>query len=172
MTATYADFGDQLAELLPEDGAAWDQFGTSVAINGTSAIVGARWAVDDGTSSGAAYLFNTDTGEQIAQLLPEDGAAGDQSGWFVAIGDATAIVGAHRDDESGIDSGSAYLFEAADATPGPWVFDASGHVGPFGLVALLGAWGTNPGHVADLNGDGEVGPADLSLLLGNWGRCL
>ncbi len=39
--AAYADLGDQLAKLLPDDGAAQDEFGSSVAISGATAIVGA-----------------------------------------------------------------------------------------------------------------------------------
>ena len=42
----YADLGDQLFKLLPDDGAADDQFGVSVAISGTTAIVGA-WRDND-----------------------------------------------------------------------------------------------------------------------------
>ncbi len=40
-TPAYADLGDQLAKLLPDDGAAQDRFGFSVAIRGATAIVGA-----------------------------------------------------------------------------------------------------------------------------------
>ncbi len=36
------------------------------------------------------------------------------------------------------------------------------------LAQLLGAWGPNLGHPADLNGDGVVNAADLARLLGNW----
>ncbi|MCH8261104.1 MAG: FG-GAP repeat protein, partial [Planctomycetes bacterium] len=35
--AAYADLGDQLFKLLPDDGAAGARFGISVAINGTTA---------------------------------------------------------------------------------------------------------------------------------------
>ncbi len=37
--AAHADLGDQLFKLLPDDGAAEDFFGTSVAISGATAIV-------------------------------------------------------------------------------------------------------------------------------------
>ena len=67
--AAQADHGDQLAKLLPDDGAAEDRFGHSVAISGTTAIVGAPGDDDDGTRSGSAYLFDTTTGRQIAKLL-------------------------------------------------------------------------------------------------------
>ena len=105
--------GRQIAKLLPSDGAAWDQFGTSVAISGTTAIVGAAWDndVDNGSQSGSAYLFDTTTGQQIAKLLPNDGAPSDFFGTSVAISGTTAIVGAHGNDDNGNYSGSAYLFD-------------------------------------------------------------
>ena len=49
----YADLGDQLFKLLPDDGAADDRFGISVAISGSTAIVGA-FLDDDKTSSACA----------------------------------------------------------------------------------------------------------------------
>ncbi len=47
----YADLGDQLAKLLPNDGDTLDQFGWSVAISGPTAIVGAPFDDDNGHSS-------------------------------------------------------------------------------------------------------------------------
>ncbi len=70
-----ADLGDQLFKLLPDDGAADDEFGYSVAISGSTAVVGA-WHADNGPSSGSAYLFDTTTGQQIAKLLPDDDVVG------------------------------------------------------------------------------------------------
>ena len=117
----HAGAGDELFKLLPDDGATEDDFGRSVAISGASAIVGAPGlsffnAIDSG--SGAAYLFDTSTGLQVAKLLPDDGAAADLFGQSVAISDAFAIVGAIHDDDNGQDSGSAYLFDiSAPAKP-------------------------------------------------------
>ncbi len=110
----YADLGDQLAKLLPNDGAAEDYFGHSVAIRGTAAIVGAYQDDDNGRLSGSAYLFDANTGRQVAKLLPNDGAAHDWFGWSVAISGATAIVTAPRDDDNDPNSGSAYLFDISD----------------------------------------------------------
>ena len=76
--------GRQIAKLLPDDGAAFDWFGQSVAISGETAIVGAFGDDDNGDLSGSAYLFDTTTSRQIAKLLPDDGAAGDEFGWSVA----------------------------------------------------------------------------------------
>lgn len=101
--------GVQIAKLLPRDGEEHDSFGSSVAISGSAAIVGAWAHGDNGLQSGSAYLFGTTTGQQIAKLLPKDGALYDWFGFSVAISGATAIVGAHGDGDNGYNSGSAYL---------------------------------------------------------------
>ncbi|MCR9075757.1 MAG: FG-GAP repeat protein, partial [bacterium] len=98
-------------KILPSDGESGDQFGWSVAISGTTAVVGARLDDDNGTDSGSAYLFDTTTGQQIAKLLPDDGAAEDNFGVSVAISGALVVVGAYGDDDNGTISGSAYLFD-------------------------------------------------------------
>jgi len=103
--------GAQIAKLVPSDGASGDLFGVSVAIDGTTAIVGAYQDDDNGNQSGSAYLFDTNTGAQIVKLVPSDGASGEFFGLSVAIDGTTAIVGAGRDDDNGFDSGSAYLFD-------------------------------------------------------------
>ena len=103
--------GRQIAKLLPADGAGGDQFGWSVAINESIAIVGAWEDVVNGAETGSAYLFDAAVGSQIAKLLSDDGAEGDLFGTSVAIGRSTALVGAMGDDDNGSVSGSAYLFD-------------------------------------------------------------
>ena len=163
--------GRQIAKLLPNDGDLADWFGISVAISGTTAIVGAWFDDDNGSGSGSAYLFDTNTGEQMAKLLPDDGAAGDIFGISVAMSGATAIVGAYRDDDNGPDSGSAYLFDAVGTGMCLWDLDGTGTVGILDLLALLAAWGSDPGGPPDFDGDGNVGIFDLLALLANWGWC-
>ncbi len=116
---------------------------------------------DNGSGSGSAYLFDTTTGEQIAKLLPNDGAVS---------GDA-AIVGAPGDDDNGFESGSAYLFDAAAPGTCPWDLDGSGIVGASDLLALLVSWGPCKDCPADFDGNGTVGASDLLALLVNWGKC-
>ncbi len=58
--------GLQLFKLLPSDGEAGDHFGVSVAISGTTAIVGAYrdddvCPLDPSCDSGSAYLFDAGT---------------------------------------------------------------------------------------------------------------
>jgi esterase/lipase superfamily enzyme len=121
--------GVQIAKLTASDFAGFDSFGYSVAISGTTAVVGAFGNDDAGSNSGSAYLFDTTTGVQVAKLTASDAASGDNFGRSVAISGNTAIVGAPFDDDAGFSSGSAYLFDtttgvevakltASDATGG------------------------------------------------------
>ncbi len=100
----------QIAKLLAEDGADGDLFGGRVAISGAIAIVSAWRDDDNGISSGSAYLFDTSTGEQLFKLVPDDGEALDYFGISVAISGDIALIGASGDDDDGVESGSAYLF--------------------------------------------------------------
>jgi len=102
--------GIQIAKLIPEDGAAGDQFGNSIAIFNNIVAVGAWLDTDNGTASGSVYIFDVSTGEQIAKLLPDNAADGDQFGASVAISETNIIVGADRADQNG--SGSGYLYDA------------------------------------------------------------
>ena len=49
--------------------------------------------------------------------------------------------------------------------------DEDGKVGITDFLALLAAWGPNPGHPADFDGDGVVGIVDFLQLLAAWGAC-
>ncbi len=119
ITPAYADLGDQLFKLLPDDGAADDRFGISVAISGTTAIVGAYWHDDNGTDSGSAYLF--------------DAAAPGKCPWDL---DANGVVGAS--------DLLALLVSWGPCKGCPADFDGNGVVGASDLLALLVNWGPCP----------------------------
>ena len=166
--------GQQLAKLLPDDGAADDRFGFSVAIKGATAMVGAYKDDDNGDWSGSAYLFDTTTGQQLAKLLPDDGAANDQFGHSVAISGATAIVGAYHDDDNGANSGSAYLFDASAAGMCPWDVNGDGVVNHRDIVEVVHNLGQcdDPDNCPwDVNGDGVVDGADVSEVASHFGPC-
>ena len=55
--------------------------------------------------------------------------------------------------------------------PCPADTNIDGSVNVTDLLALLAAWGSNPGHPADINDDGNVNVTDLLALLGAWGAC-
>ena len=98
----------QQAKLTASDGAVDDQFGSSVEISGTWAVVG---AYGDENSTGAVYLFNLDTVStdmtENKKLTASDGQAGDYFGASVSIDDNHILVGAPMDESQ---SGSAYAF--------------------------------------------------------------
>ena len=71
--------------------------------------MGAPWSDDNGSSSGSAYLFDTD-GNFIKKLVASDAAGGDVFGRWVAVSGSTLVLGADNDDDNGSNSGSAYLF--------------------------------------------------------------
>ena len=104
------------AHLFAPDGAANDRFGASVAISGTTVIVGAYQAdIGANADQGAAYVFvKAQTGSswtQQAKLTASDGAASDVFGTSVAINGSNVIVGAYLDNVgANQDQGSAYVF--------------------------------------------------------------
>jgi hypothetical protein len=105
----------QQSKLMAQDGAANDQFGTSVAISGETIVVGA-WG-DDG-AKGSAYLFERRGNrwtEQQLKLTASDGATNDRFGYAVAISGETVVVGASQDEDLGQDSGSVYIFSSVRA---------------------------------------------------------
>jgi hypothetical protein len=100
------------AKLLASDGTSGDEFGYFVSVSGDYAIVGASYDSDKGTDSGSAYIFRRDGANwvQQAKLTASDGAAYDRFGISVSISGDYAIVGVCDDDDKGINSGSAYIF--------------------------------------------------------------
>lgn len=100
--------------LIAQDGAPGDLFGISVAIDKDTILVGADLNDEKAEDAGAVYVFAID-GEQWHQqtkLTASDAGKTDIFGVRVAISEDTALISARRDDdELGIDSGSAYIFE-------------------------------------------------------------
>ncbi len=94
-------------KLLPSDGVSFDRFGTAVAIEGDTALVGA-----DHAGIGAAYVFtrNGNSWTQQQKLAADDGEVDDFFGRSVALYADTAFIGAYGDDDNGEGSGSAYVF--------------------------------------------------------------
>jgi hypothetical protein len=94
--------------LYASDGAAGDEFGCSVALDGDTAVVGA-WADDNeyGQSAGAAYIFTKGTTWEFVKKLTAGGPT-QMFGGSVAISGDTIIIGAPCDN-GGI-TGAAYVF--------------------------------------------------------------
>lgn len=108
----------QETEIHLSDAAVGDTFGHAVAISGNTLLAGAYQSDALGNSSGAAYAyyFNGLNWGREQKLLPSDGAEGDNFGVRLALSGNMALIGAAWDDDQGLNSGSAYIF---DLTPPP-----------------------------------------------------
>lgn len=108
--------GTQLHKLTPNDGAPGDLFGLALDIHRGTIIVGAPFANARGSNSGAAYLFDANTGAQLAKLLPEQTQAADQFGSAVAIDAGFTAIGARAAQVNQVATGVAYLFDTLTTT--------------------------------------------------------
>ncbi|MGB0534872.1 MAG: FG-GAP repeat protein, partial [Acholeplasmataceae bacterium] len=103
-------------KITTSDGAAFDFLGTSIAIDGTTLVVGAHTDDDNNESnSGSVYVYDLtkisgDDGFET-KITASDGAAGDFFGWSVEIDGTTLVVGAYGDDDNGSSSGSVYVYD-------------------------------------------------------------
>ena len=106
------------AKLPVSGGAAADWFGYAVAVSGDTVLVAAVLDDDAGSASGSAYVFTRSgtSWTQEAKLTPSDGAGGDWFGTSVALSGDTAVIGAHTDDGTAIDTGAAYVFTRSGTT--------------------------------------------------------
>jgi hypothetical protein len=104
--AKAATGSQQAAELIGSDTAAKDTFGYSVAVSGSTIVVGAP---GHGSGAGAAYVFSDGaTGwQQAAKLVGPGTAAGEGFGFSVAVSGSTIVVGA---PDHGSGAGAAYVF--------------------------------------------------------------
>lgn len=163
-------------KLIPpsEDGADW--FGSDVDIDAGVVAIGAPFA-DHPTdtdftgrpcNAGAVYIYDIDTGDQIAKLLPSDLECGDYIGESVAVADGIVAAGASGEDSSGTDAGAIYLFPAH--LPGPCQLadvNQDGVLSPDDFSAWVAAFNTTSPR-CDQNADGRCTPADFSAWVGNY----
>ncbi len=110
----------QVQKLTANDGVTMDRFGWSVALSGTTALIGAPFDDDDGSNSGAAYVFEEITGfwTQRLKLHASDANTPDNFGLSVSLSGGTAVVGAPGNQGAGSATGSAYVFRRTAAS---WV---------------------------------------------------
>ena len=104
----------QTQEFSDTSGANLDEFGSSVAISGSTAVIGAAYKTISGHSDqGAAFIF-TDSGgtwSQQAELTASDGVANDLFGQHVSISGTTAVVGEpYRTVGGNAYQGSTYVY--------------------------------------------------------------
>lgn len=103
---------NQQAKINPDDPTIFDRFGTFVALEGDTLVVGTVPSEQDGVSKGSAYIF-TRSGAiwtQEAKLTAADGEVGDGLGQIVDISGDAVILSASGDDDMGDHAGAAYIF--------------------------------------------------------------
>jgi len=99
-------------ELTPGTSHENDYFGISVSLRGNLAIVGSVYRDEAATDSGAAYIYNRDSGniwELQKTLTPADASVGTYFGQSIAIGNTYAVIGATNIDQYEA-NGGAYVF--------------------------------------------------------------
>ncbi|MHC4993393.1 MAG: hypothetical protein ACYTGC_20710, partial [Planctomycetota bacterium] len=114
------------------------------------------------------------------ETLIADGSS-PQDVWMLNSVSATAPAGTQRVEalllflQGELDAGAVFVdnvtLELTAASPCVGDIDGDGQVGVTDFLALLAAWGPNPGHPADLDGNGDVGVTDFLALLAAWGPC-
>ena len=94
--------GDLIRTLTSPDSSSTQNFGDSVATDGSIILVGAD---SDNESIGAAYAFTAE-GEFVRKIVANDGVIGDQFGFAVAVSGNAMIIGAPSSSAS---TGAAYV---------------------------------------------------------------
>ena len=148
-------------QLLASDGAAGDAFGTSVAISGGTAVIGAHLKYVGGRENqGVAYVYQqSSTGwVPVQEMAASDGNTFQIFGFGVAVSGETLLIGAPGDNSS---KGAAYIYETLDSDgdgiPDAWEINgitvgADGNVVGIGNLAGQGtfidlkAMGADPMH--------------------------
>lgn len=111
--------------LTDPDPSNYDNFGWSVAISDSAnqILVGAPLRDDRGNNAGSAFLFRLEENNWTQQAILNAGDAQpeDHFGWAVSISDQAlySLIGAPLKDDSGMNSGSAYIFAFNESDPDP-----------------------------------------------------
>ncbi|CAM9545503.1 unnamed protein product, partial [Heterosigma akashiwo] len=116
----------QAEKVVASDGGTKnDYFGRAVSgyIGQHFFIVGAYGDDDQGTMSGSAYVFTSDSSSswvQAVKVVASDGNNNDYFGRAVSIiSNSSFVVGSHGDDDLGPSSGSVYVFTQSSSS-GSW----------------------------------------------------
>jgi hypothetical protein len=169
------------AKFVAPDASAGQVFGSSVALSGEVAAVGAPGDDSAVTNGGAVYVFRrrSETFVFEQKLLPSDPTLHSGFGNAIALSGGALLVGSFGDDEAGENAGSAYVFRHDGAA---WVEEAKllsnqpgaahvfGHsVGLSGELAVVGSFGDSHGGSLTQAGSAHVFRHDGA---GSWNHVL
>lgn len=142
-------------------------FGTDVAVEGNIAIVGSYANNSVGLGSGAAYMFDMRTWEQVAQLQPAPTVNNVyEFGSSVALANGKALVGAPREFTINKQFGAAYVFTLPDLE---CIADVNGDglLTPTDFTAWVSAFNAGA-DACDQNADGTCSPTDFTSWITNY----
>jgi len=143
-----------VSKIYSPEPAAGDGFGSDIAIQGDTAMIGA-WRDTHSTlyQAGSVYVFKYGGSkwEYDSVLRPGDAAEKDTFGVSVAIQDDYALIGALRDDGAATDGGSVYIYQ--EQGNGNWV-----HVNEF----------FDPGAGQNDQFGADIGYEDDLIVVGSW----
>lgn len=103
------DGTNEVKIVLPSP-ASYDQAGTGLAIGGNKVFIGAPETDDNGSSSGAVFVYDF-SGTLLTTIYSSDIAAFDDFGMSVAVANDKLIVGAPRENTLGVGAGAMYIFD-------------------------------------------------------------
>ena len=140
----------EIQKLLGSDQVAGDQFGRSVATDGSVAMIGSLQHIHPGApGTGAVYAFRFDSEAAVwteeQEVLTATGAWGDGFGEVVSLSNDLTLVGARFDDDNGANAGAAFIFRF-DPDTSQWVEEQK-------LLASDGAGGDFFGNSVAISGD-------------------
>lgn len=101
--------------IYSSDATSHDLFGSAVAVQGDTIVVGAHGDEPKGTASGSAYVFIYDTGSrawsQDTKLVGSKVDSHDYFGYSVSVYEGYLIIGAYQGDGHHEASGVVYIFQ-------------------------------------------------------------
>lgn len=140
-------------QIVPADAKMGDSFGQSVALSGTTAIVGAPYA-SGGGGAGVAYVFvhSGATWSEEARLAPAEIVTNDTFGRAVALSGDTALIGA----PSHATRGAVWVYRKSGTT---WAVETK--LVPAGSSTSVGASLAIDGDTAVIGAPGGAGEAQV-----------
>jgi hypothetical protein len=147
-TQSQATEGEEAQFFHPQEAAAFDNFGSAMAVSGDTLLVGAPGTnLKRAHNGGAVFIFQRQDLDwaETARLLPDPPQAGGGFGYAVGIDGETAAVGARYEFNpgNGNGSGAVYVFKQEN---GAWQLQAR-------LAASDGAPFDLFGYAVAVNGD-------------------
>ncbi len=99
-------------KIIVQDGEPNDWFGWSTSLDGNFILSGSPYNDNWGNDAGAVYVFsyNGQIWIERQKIVTIDAGPGNYFGWSVSLDLPNALIGAYRDDDNGLESGSAYIY--------------------------------------------------------------